>query len=68
MVERAHALAAETQLAMTPELKPGVREMLDFCRTYGIRTVIASSSMRHLVDHNLETTGLKEYFDEIVTG
>jgi HAD superfamily hydrolase (TIGR01509 family) len=68
LVERAHALAAETQLAMTPELKPGVREMLDFCRTYGIRTVIASSSMHHLVDHNLETTGLKEYFDEIVTG
>ena len=68
MVERAHHLAAETQLAMTPVMKPGVREILGFCRKHGIRTAIASSSMRHLVDHNLEVTGLAEFFDAIVTG
>ena len=68
VVERAHHLAAETQMAMTPVMKPGVREILGFCRKHGIRTAIASSSMRHLVDHNLEVTGLAEFFDAIVTG
>ena len=68
MVERAHRHAAETQLAMTPIMKPGVREILEFCRKNGIRTAIASSSMRHLVDHNLKVTGLTEFFDAIVTG
>ena len=68
MVEQAHRLAADTQLAMKPIMKPGVREILGFCRKHGIRTAIASSSMRHLVDHNLEVTGLAEFFDAIVTG
>lgn len=67
-VERAHRHAAATQLAMTPVMKPGVREMLKFCRASGIRTALASSSMRHLVDHNLESTGLAGFFDAIVTG
>lgn len=68
LVERAHNLAAEAQMAMTPVIKPGVREILECCRRHGIRTAVASSSMRHLVDHNLSATGLTGYFDEIVTG
>lgn len=68
LVERAHRLAAESQLAMTPVVKPGAREMLEFCRAHGIRTAVASSSMRHLVDHNLGSTGLAGFFDAIVTG
>ena len=68
IVELAHRFAAETQLAMNPVMKPGVREMLAFCKSRCIRTAIASSSMRHLVDHNLGVTGLTEYFDAVVTG
>jgi beta-phosphoglucomutase-like phosphatase (HAD superfamily) len=68
IVELAHRFAAETQLAMKPVMKPGVREMLAFCKSRCIRTAIASSSMRHLVDHNLGVTGLTEYFDAVVTG
>ena len=60
IVELAHRFAAETQLAMNPVMKPGVREMLAFCKSRCIRTAIASSSMRHLVDHNLGVTGLTE--------
>jgi HAD superfamily hydrolase (TIGR01509 family) len=63
-----HRFAAETQLAMKPVMKPGVREMLAFCKSRCIRTAIASSSMRHLVDNNLGVTGLTEYFDAVVTG
>ena len=68
MVEFTHCLAAETQLAMTPVVKPGVREILEFCRSGGVRTAIASSSMRHLVDHNLAAAGLTGFFDAVVTG
>ena len=67
-IERALALAAEAQLASVPVLKPGVREILLKCREDGVKTAIASSSMRHLVDHNLRTSGLEGYFDAIVTG
>lgn len=67
-VESVHLAAADAQLAMTPAVKPGVREILTFCRAQGIRTAVASSSMRRLVDHNLAATGLTGFFDEIVTG
>ena len=67
-IERVLALAAEAQLASIPVLKPGVREILLKCREDGVKTAIASSSMRHLVDHNLRTSGLEGYFDAIVTG
>jgi HAD superfamily hydrolase (TIGR01509 family) len=68
VVEHAHRLAAEAQLKMTPVVKPGAREILEFCRAHSIRTAVASSSMRHLVDHNLESSGLAGLFDAIVTG
>jgi HAD superfamily hydrolase (TIGR01509 family) len=68
VVDLAHRLAAETQLAMKPVVKPGVNEILAFCRSRGIRTAIASSSMRHLVDHNLAVAGIAEFFDAVVTG
>ena len=68
VVDLAHRLAAETQLAMVPVIKPGVFKILSFCKSRGIRTAIASSSMRHLVDHNLAATGLAEFFDAVVTG
>ena len=68
MVEHAHRIAAETQLSMTPAIKSGVREILSFCKSHGIRTAIASSSMKHLVDHNLQSTGLTDFFDAVVTG
>lgn len=68
IVDSAHRFAAEAQLAMKPVMKPGVREILSFCRNRGISTAIASSSMRHLVDHNLKSAGLNDFFDAVVTG
>lgn len=67
-VESVHRAAAEAQLAMTPVNKPGAREILEFCRFNGIKIALASSSMRHCVDHNLAASGFKEFFDAIVTG
>ncbi|MBO5940882.1 MAG: HAD family phosphatase [Kiritimatiellae bacterium] len=67
-IERVLELAAEAQLASVPVLKSGVMEILRKCRENGVKTAIASSSMRHLVDHNLSTSGLSGFFDAIVTG
>lgn len=67
-IARALTLSAETQMRLVPACKPGVREILAYCRDHGIKTAIASSSMRHLVDHNLSSTQLEGCFDAIVTG
>lgn len=67
-VKRALNLAFDAQMATTPVLKPGVREILDKCRRNGLRTAIATSSRRCLVEHNLRSVGLVGAFDAIVTG
>lgn len=67
-VKRALALAFDTQLNMTPVPKPGVREILAACRAHGVKTAVASSSSRRIVDHNLAAAGLADKFDAVVTG
>ena len=66
--DTAASLAWEKQLAEIPEKKPGVVEILNFCKDHGIRTAVASSSPRRVVTHNLEASGLRDYFDAVVTG
>ena len=61
-------LAWSTQLASVPPKKPGLMDMLAFCRTNGIKMVVASSSRRHIVEHNLTAAGVRAYFDAITTG
>lgn len=67
-VERVHRAAADAQLAMTPVMKPGAREILEFCRGNGMKIALASSSMRRCVDHNLSASALAGFFDAVVTG
>ena len=66
--ERAVRLAWDRQLAGVPEKKPGLLEMLGFCRERGIKTAVASSSTISVVRHNLESSGVAGYFDAVVTG
>ena len=56
------------QLAGVPAKKPGLLEMLTFCRERGIRTAVASSSTLRVVEHNLTAAGVRGYFDAIATG
>lgn len=56
------------QLAGVPAAKPGLLTMLEACRQRGLRTAVASSSTRRVVEHNLTAAGVREYFDAIVTG
>ena len=67
-ITRALALATERQLNTPPVLKPGVRELLSFYHEQGIRMAVASSSTRQVVEHNLISSGLRPFFDAVVTG
>jgi len=66
--DRAVRIAWDAQLSGVPDKKPGLLEMLGFCRDNGIRTAVASSSIRQVVLHNLEAAGVAGYFDAVVTG
>lgn len=48
-------------------LKPGVREFLCFCREKGIRTGIATSNGRDMVEAVIESLGIGEYPDVVTT-
>ena len=61
-------LAWERQIASVPPKKKGLDEMLRFCRANGVRTAVASSSTRNVVEHNLTASGVRGFFDEVVTG
>ena len=61
-------LAWSRQLASVPVPKRGLMEMLSFCHASGIRTAVASSSPRHVVEHNLAAAGIIDSFDAIATG
>ena len=67
-IVRALAIAFERQMKSVPAFKPGVPEILAFFRGKGVKMAVASSSTRDVVGHNLETSGIREFFDAVVTG
>ena len=67
-IVRALAIASERQLSAVPAFKPGVPEILAFFRGKGVRMAVASSSTREVVGHNLGSSGIRPYFDAVVTG
>ncbi len=50
------------------ELKPGVREFLEFLKDRGLKTAVASSSPSSFIRHNLKSGGIEELFDAVVSG
>lgn len=61
-------IAWEAQLKGKPPKKKGLMEMLEFCRAASIKTAVASSAPRYVVEHNLSAAGVIDYFDAITTG
>ncbi|MBR1497252.1 MAG: HAD family phosphatase [Oscillospiraceae bacterium] len=49
-------------------LKPGVHTILEGMREGGWRIAVASSSPPDMIRHNLSLTGLRDFFDELVSG
>ncbi len=49
------------------DLKPGVREFLDYCLENGIKMVLASATERQYIDTALDRHGLRKYFDAVLS-
>ncbi len=49
-------------------LKPGAKELLDWCRETGLKTGIASSNSRELVEVFLRNQKIRDRFGAVVTG
>ncbi len=49
-------------------VKPGVREILDYLKNAGCRIALASSTSKKSVQSHLQTAGIEEYFEALVTG
>lgn len=48
--------------------KPGIREILSYMKEQGMKIAVASSSSLQIIEHNLESTGIRKYFDAVVSG
>ena len=48
--------------------KPGIREILSYFREHGVKTAVASSSGRAMIESNLRRAQVIGYFDVIVSG
>ena len=46
----------------TVQLKPGVREFLDYCMAHGVKMCIASAGEPHLINTVLDACDLRKYF------
>ena len=72
MVERFRdlsiALVRERVAAGLLDMKPGVRELLEFLQAGGCRIAIASSTRTDIVMKELADAGLNDYFHAIVGG
>ena len=49
-------------------LKPGVETILRGMHSEGYRIAVASSSPMDMIEHNLRTNGVREYFDVLTSG
>ena len=49
-------------------LKEGLIELLKYLKENDYKTIVATSSQRHRVDHILELSGLQKYFDDSICG
>lgn len=49
-------------------VKEGVSQILQFLKEKGVRTAVASSTDRQRIEQNLQVSGIRDYFMEIVSG
>lgn len=48
--------------------KPGLHEILGFFRSRGVKLAVASSSHRAPIERNLEKSGVRPYFEAVISG
>ena len=59
-----HARADGGRLPM----KPGIRELLEALKDAGLKTAVASSTRKAVVEQELRDAGLRDFFDEVIGG
>ncbi len=57
----------EAEETCVPE-KPGLRKILEFFRSSGVKMAVASSSPQEMIEHNLLVAGIEGYFDAVISG
>ena len=48
-------------------VRPGVIDILEYCKKNSIKTAIASSSKNYVIENCLKNSGIADYFDHIVS-
>lgn len=61
-------LLVRQKLSVHVPMKKGVPEILSFFREQGINIAVASSSAAPQIESNLQITGIRDYFSEIISG
>ena len=67
LLELTYRISYDIQSRTLPE-KPGLHEILDFFCSQGVKMAVASSSHRLPVERNLERSGVRGYFDAVISG
>ena len=67
LMKLTYQISYDLQRRALPE-KPGLHEILEFFRSRGVKMAVASSTQREQVEWNLEKSGIRSYFDAVVTG
>ena len=67
LLELIYRISYEIQSRTLPE-KPGLHEILDFFRSHGVKMAVASSSHRLPIERNLERSGVRSYFEAVISG
>lgn len=60
-------ISYDIQSRTLPE-KPGLHELVEFFHAQGVKLAVASSSYREPVERNLRRSGVRPYFDVVISG
>lgn len=67
LMKLTYQISYDIQGRTLPE-KPGLHEILDFFQSRGVKMAVASSSHREPIERNLERSGVRPYFDAVISG
>lgn len=67
LISQTYQISYEMQRHTLPQ-KPGLHEILEFFRSHGVKMAVASSSHLEPIERNLERSGIRSYFETIVSG
>jgi len=68
VLEKVHQYMDDLFVREGIPVKEGLRELLEYLKDNGYRTVVATSSGRQRVDRILQMAGLEQYFDDSICG